>query len=171
MATADYRHRQIDAVAKARFVRVSPQKARLVIDLIRGQRAEEALQTLRFTKKRVAKEIEKMLRSAIANAERKAEDAGETLDVDALLRHALLRERRAALEAHASRADGPRLPLPEAHQPHRRGSGRAHARRREPRGSGGGRSGSVQGREGRGPQGAQGHRATRKSKSQKKKKK
>jgi large subunit ribosomal protein L22 len=75
---------QIGGVAKARYSRVSPQKARLVIDLIRGKRAEEALHTLRFTKKRVAKEIEKTLRSAIANAERKAEDAGETLDVDEL---------------------------------------------------------------------------------------
>jgi large subunit ribosomal protein L22 len=71
-------------MANSRFVRVSPQKARLVIDLIRGQRAEEALQTLRFTKKRVAKDVEKTLRSAIANAERKAEDAGESLDVDEL---------------------------------------------------------------------------------------
>jgi len=68
----------------ARFIRVSPQKARLVIDLIRGQRAEQALQTLRFTKKRVAREVEKTLRSAIANAERKADDSGESLDVDAL---------------------------------------------------------------------------------------
>ncbi|MFZ0969966.1 MAG: 50S ribosomal protein L22, partial [Candidatus Acidiferrales bacterium] len=74
----------IEAIAKARFVRVSPQKARLVIDLIRGHRAENALQTLRFTKKRVAREVEKVLRSAIANAERKAEDAGDTLDVDSL---------------------------------------------------------------------------------------
>src|SRR6202451_3969865 len=74
----------IEAIAKARFVRVSPQKARLVIDLIRGHQAENALQTLRFTKKRVAKEIEKVLRSAIANAERKAEDSGESLDVDSL---------------------------------------------------------------------------------------
>jgi large subunit ribosomal protein L22 len=56
----------------------------LVIDLIRGQRAEQALQTLRFTKKRVAREVEKTLRSAIANAERKADDSGESLDVDAL---------------------------------------------------------------------------------------
>jgi len=71
-------------MANARFIRVSPQKARLVIDLIRGQRAEDALQTLRFTKKRVAKEIEKTLRSAIANAERKADDAGTSLDVDQL---------------------------------------------------------------------------------------
>src|ERR1700721_1622972 len=84
MATATQAPGQIEGVAMARFVRVSPQKARLVIDLIRGQRAEDALQTLRFTKKRVAKEIEKTLRSAIANAERKADDAGTSLDVDQL---------------------------------------------------------------------------------------
>jgi large subunit ribosomal protein L22 len=72
------------AKAEARYIRVSPQKARLVVDLIRGQRAEEALQTLRFTRKRAARDIEKVLRSAIANAERKAEDAGESLDVDRL---------------------------------------------------------------------------------------
>src|SRR5580658_8219620 len=84
MATATEVHGQIQGMANARFIRVSPQKARLVIDLIRGQRAEDALETLRFTKKRVAKEIEKTLRSAIANAERKADDAGTSLDVDAL---------------------------------------------------------------------------------------
>jgi large subunit ribosomal protein L22 len=75
---------QIEGEATTRFLRVSPQKARLVIDLIRGIRAEDALQTLRFTKKRVAKDVEKTLRSAIANAERKADDAGESLDVDEL---------------------------------------------------------------------------------------
>src|SRR3984957_12670316 len=84
MATAIQAPGQIEGVAKARFIRVSPQKARLVVDLIRGQRAEEALQILRFTKKRVAKEVEKTLRSAIANAERKADDSGESLDVDEL---------------------------------------------------------------------------------------
>src|ERR1700723_185349 len=84
MATATVAAGQIKGLAKARFIRVSPQKARLVVDLVRGQRAEEALQTLRFTKKRVAREVEKTLRSAIANAERKADDAGESLDVDAL---------------------------------------------------------------------------------------
>ena len=74
----------IETRAMARFVRMSPQKARLVIDLIRGRRAGEALHVLRFTKKRAARDIEKVLRSAIANAERKAEDAGEPLDVDEL---------------------------------------------------------------------------------------
>jgi len=74
----------IEAQALLRHVRMSPQKARLVVDLIRGQRAENALQILRYTKKRAARDIEKVLRSAIANAERKAEDAGASLDVDEL---------------------------------------------------------------------------------------
>jgi len=74
----------IEAHALARHVRMSPQKARLVIDLIRGQKAQDALQSLRYTPKRAAKHIEKVLRSAIANAERKADDAGSPLDVDQL---------------------------------------------------------------------------------------
>jgi len=84
MATAMETDSQIQGTALTRFVRVSPQKARLVIDLIRGQRAADALQTLRFTKKRIAHDIEKTLRSAIANAERKADDAGSSLDVEQL---------------------------------------------------------------------------------------
>src|SRR5580765_6537238 len=74
----------IEAHALLRHLRMSPQKVRLVVDLIRGQRAEDALQILRYTKKRAARDVEKVLRSAIANAERKAEDAGATLDVDEL---------------------------------------------------------------------------------------
>jgi large subunit ribosomal protein L22 len=74
----------IEAHALARHVRMSPQKARLVIDLIRGQKAQDALQSLRYTPKRAAKHIEKVLRSAIANAERKADDSGSPLDVDQL---------------------------------------------------------------------------------------
>ena len=54
--------------AKAKYIRTSPQKAKLVLDLIRGKGASEALQVLRFTKKAVARDIEKALRSAIANA-------------------------------------------------------------------------------------------------------
>jgi large subunit ribosomal protein L22 len=74
----------IEARAMARHVRMSPQKVRLVVDLIRGHRAEDALHILRYTKKRAAHDVEKVLRSAIANAERKAEDAGAALDVDEL---------------------------------------------------------------------------------------
>lgn len=68
-----------DSKAIARYVRVSPQKARLVVDLIRGKRAEEALHLLRFTRKRIAANVEKLLQSAIANATERGE-----LDVDAL---------------------------------------------------------------------------------------
>jgi large subunit ribosomal protein L22 len=74
----------IEAVAMARHVRMSPQKVRLVVDLIRGRRAEDALQILRYTMKRASRDVEKVLRSAISNAERKAEDAGASLDVDHL---------------------------------------------------------------------------------------
>src|SRR4030095_5998715 len=74
----------IEAHALARHIRLSPQKARVVSDLIRGERVQDALQTLRYTPKRAAKPIEKLLRSAVANAERKADDAGAPLDVDQL---------------------------------------------------------------------------------------
>src|SRR6202167_775145 len=77
-------HPAIEAHALARHVRMSAQKVRLVVDLIRGHRAEDALHILRFTKKRAARDVEKVLRSAIANAERKADDAGASLDVDEL---------------------------------------------------------------------------------------
>jgi len=71
----------MEARAEARFIRVSPQKARLVVDLIRGQRAEEALTTLQMTNKRIAPTVEKVLRSAIANAENKHPE----VDVDELV--------------------------------------------------------------------------------------
>jgi large subunit ribosomal protein L22 len=57
-----------EAKATSKFVRTSAQKAGLVMDLIRGRKASEALSILRFTKKSVARDIEKALRSAIANA-------------------------------------------------------------------------------------------------------
>jgi large subunit ribosomal protein L22 len=74
----------LEGVAIARYVRVSPQKARLVIDLIRGVGAERALTVLASTRKRAARDISKVLHSAIANVQRKAEDAGSPLDVDRL---------------------------------------------------------------------------------------
>jgi large subunit ribosomal protein L22 len=57
-----------EAKATSKYIRTSAQKAGLVLDLIRGKKAAEALSILRFTKKSVAREIEKTLRSAIANA-------------------------------------------------------------------------------------------------------
>src|SRR5215469_9843412 len=69
------------AKAQARYLRVSPQKARLVVDLIRGQKAGQAINTLRSTNKRIAPEVEKVLHSAIANAQNKSDD----VDVDELV--------------------------------------------------------------------------------------
>ncbi len=57
-----------EAHAEAKFVRTSAQKAKLVMDLIRGKQASRALKILHFTKKAVARDVEKVLRSAIANA-------------------------------------------------------------------------------------------------------
>ncbi len=71
----------MEARAEARYLRVSPQKARLVIDLIRGLKAGDALNILRSTNKRIAPAIEKVLRSAIANAEHRSND----VDVDGLV--------------------------------------------------------------------------------------
>jgi len=70
--------------AEARFMRVSPQKARLVLDLIKGRRVEDALNTLAFTKKRVAPTIEKLLRSAVENANYLSTEKGIDVDVDNL---------------------------------------------------------------------------------------
>ena len=70
--------------AQARFMRVSPQKARLVLDLIKGRRVEDALNTLAFTKKRVAPTIEKLVRSAVENANYLATEKNIDVDVDNL---------------------------------------------------------------------------------------
>jgi len=70
--------------AEARFQRVSPQKARLVLELIKGRRVEEALQTVAFTKKGVAPLVEKVLRSALQNANYLSQEQGLDVDVDNL---------------------------------------------------------------------------------------
>ncbi len=80
------------AKAEARYVRISPQKARLVVDMIRGQQVGEAISILKATNKRIAPAVEKVLRSAIANAENKSRD----VDVDRLF----------VAEAHVN--EGPR---------------------------------------------------------------
>ncbi len=68
----------MEAKAKLRFTRIGPRKARLVADLIRGKKSEEALNILAFTPKAAAKLIIKLLKSAIANADQKK------IDVDRL---------------------------------------------------------------------------------------
>jgi large subunit ribosomal protein L22 len=77
LATREYR-------AEARFQRVSPQKARLVLDLIKGRGVQEALETAAFTKKRIAPVVHKLLTSAVDNAKYVAGEQGIDLDVDNL---------------------------------------------------------------------------------------
>ena len=70
--------------AEMRYLRVSPQKARLVLDLIKGRRVEDARNTLMFTKKRVAAPVGKLLQSALDNANFLASEKGIDVDIDNL---------------------------------------------------------------------------------------
>ncbi len=72
------------ARAIQRFVRQSPRKMRLVMDTIRGRDVNEAYALLKFSKKGAARQIEKVLRSAVANAEQDAMRHNEAIDVDRL---------------------------------------------------------------------------------------
>lgn len=83
--------------AQARYMRVSPQKARLVLNLIKGRRVEEARNTLAFTKKRVAATVGKLLQSAIDNANFLSSEKGLDVDLDNLY------------VKHAIANDGPRM--------------------------------------------------------------
>ncbi|HEX6045052.1 MAG TPA: 50S ribosomal protein L22 [Pyrinomonadaceae bacterium] len=74
----------MEATASARYLRGSAQKARLVVDMIRGKDVNQALAILRFTRKRAADAIEKCMRSAIANANEAAEKANISIDPDDL---------------------------------------------------------------------------------------
>ncbi len=69
----------MEVKARLRFVRIAPTKARLVADLIRGKKSEEAMNILTFTQKAAAKILVKLLKSAIANATQK-----KNIDVDRL---------------------------------------------------------------------------------------
>lgn len=74
----------MEATASARYLRGSAQKARLVVDMIRGKDVNQALAILRFTRKRAAEHVEKCMRSAIANANEAAEKANISMDPDDL---------------------------------------------------------------------------------------
>src|SRR4030088_3195014 len=82
MANAAEKIREVRAEAK--FQRTSPQKAKLVLDLIKGLRVEQALNTVHFSTKRMAPVVEKVLRSAIQNANYVSEELGLDVDVDNL---------------------------------------------------------------------------------------
>ena len=74
----------MEAIAKAKYLKGSPRKARLVIDLVRGKNVSQALAILKFTNKRAADPIAKVIRSAIANATYKAEQENIAIDPDDL---------------------------------------------------------------------------------------
>src|SRR5438270_9978932 len=87
----------MEFTAEAKYMRVSPQKVRLVLALIQGRRVEEAMNTLAFTRKGIAPDVQKLLRSAVENANYLSAERGLDVDVDNL---------------YVSRAvanDGPRL--------------------------------------------------------------
>jgi large subunit ribosomal protein L22 len=91
VARADAPGRQWNAIQRS--TRQSPYKMRLVIDEIRGRPVNDALAYLQFSKKHAAKQIEKVLRSAVANAEYRARDDGAGLDVDELyVKYAVINE-------------------------------------------------------------------------------
>jgi large subunit ribosomal protein L22 len=71
--------------AEARFQRISPQKARLVLNLVKGLGVQQALETLQFTKKRIAPVVHKVLTSALDNAKYLSDERGLDLDVDNLV--------------------------------------------------------------------------------------
>src|SRR5438132_13271522 len=79
----------MEARAIQRTVRQSPRKMRLVVDLVRGKQVNEAMAILKFSKKHAAKQVTKVLRSAVANAEQASLKSDERLDVDELfVKHA-----------------------------------------------------------------------------------
>lgn len=70
--------------AEAKFQRTSPQKAKLVLDLIKGLRVEQAINTVHFNNKRIAPVVEKVLRSAVQNANYLSQEQGLDIDLDNL---------------------------------------------------------------------------------------
>ena len=74
----------VEGMAKARFVRVTPMKARRVVDLIRGKQANEAVATLKFAPQAAAEPVRKVVESALANARVKSDRASERFDEDAM---------------------------------------------------------------------------------------
>ena len=103
----------MDARAITKAVQGSPQKARLVVDTIRGLRVPEALAILHYTNKRAAAMIEKTLRSAVANASNLAEEKNVSVDVDNLYVSAAMvdlgptKHRRRRRQQHRPQAQPP----------------------------------------------------------------
>jgi len=101
----------MESTAILRFARVSPQKARLVADLVRGQNADDAIRTLSFLPKKTAPMIKRLIESAVANAEHKAERANRALDIDTLYVKTIHVDQGAMLRRFRPRAQGRATPV------------------------------------------------------------
>ena len=102
----------MEASAKLKFARLSPQKTRLVVDMVRGKAVQEALNILKFSPQRPADVVAKLVRSAVANAEQKG-----VADVDRLFVKAVYVDQGPALKRFMPRAQGraTRIRKPTSH--------------------------------------------------------
>ena len=106
MATNEKDVITVEAKAVARSVRVTPMKARRVIDLIRGKNATEAVATLMFAQQAASEPVRKVLQSAMANARVKADAASEAFDERALVVSAAYVDEGATMKRFRPRAQG-----------------------------------------------------------------
>jgi large subunit ribosomal protein L22 len=96
----------MEAKAQARYVRVTPQKARRVVDLIRGRQASDALAVLQFAPQAASEPVFKVVESAIANARVKAERASEAFDERELVVHTAFVDEGPTMKRFRPRAQG-----------------------------------------------------------------
>ncbi|MFW2512954.1 50S ribosomal protein L22 [Demequina sp. SO4-13] len=96
----------MEAKAQTRYVRVTAQKARRVVDLVRGKNAVEAISTLRFQPQAAAEDVRKLVASAVANARVKAEAAGERFDESELVITAITVDEGPTMKRIRPRAQG-----------------------------------------------------------------
>ncbi|NBQ96752.1 MAG: 50S ribosomal protein L22 [Microbacteriaceae bacterium] len=96
----------MEATAKLRSVRITPQKARRVVDLIRGKSAEEALALMKFAPQAAAEPVNKLIASAVANARVKADAANVRLDESDLIISAAFVDEGATMKRFMPRAQG-----------------------------------------------------------------
>jgi large subunit ribosomal protein L22 len=96
----------MNSTAKLRHVRVAPQKARLVANLVRGRDVSEVLEMLQFTRKKSAPIIKKLVESAVANAENLAKRDGNDVDIDELFIESIFVDVGPTLRRFRPRAQG-----------------------------------------------------------------
>jgi large subunit ribosomal protein L22 len=101
----------MESKAVLKLARVSPRKARLVADLVRGREVGEAIEILTFTRKKSAKFIKDLIESAVANAEFKAKRDNSTLDIDDLIIKTIYVDGGPTLRRFRPRARGMATPV------------------------------------------------------------